>query len=65
LRLFAKHHLLDTVACEQLSEAYRTYRTETHRLALQNQPALVNPDIFVEHRSHVGLWWGQIMENKV
>lgn len=62
LRLFAKHHLLDAVACEQLSEAYRTYRTETHRLALQNQPALVNPDIFAEHRTNVSSWWEQIME---
>ncbi len=62
LRLFAKYKLLDESACTQLSEAYRVYRAETHRLALQNQPAQVKNARFSEQREQVMQWWAAILE---
>jgi glutamate-ammonia-ligase adenylyltransferase len=61
LRLFAEHQLFTPTACDQLSDAFRTYRTETHRLALQNQPALVDNSTFIEQREQVTHWWQTIM----
>jgi len=57
LRRFAEYQLLSSIACTQLSQAYRAYRTETHRLALQNQPALVDNSAFLEYREQVAYWW--------
>ncbi|OQW92114.1 MAG: bifunctional glutamine synthetase adenylyltransferase/deadenyltransferase, partial [Beggiatoa sp. IS2] len=62
MRLFAQQQLLEMPTCEQLSTAYRTYRAEAHRLALQNQPALVSKDKFVKLREHVIDWWQKMME---
>ena len=62
LRLFAQYGLLDETACMQLSDAFRAYRAETHRLALQNQPALVANQVFAEYRHQVQHWWKTIME---
>ncbi len=61
LKVFADRQLLDPAPCEQLGEAYRTYRAETHRLALQNQPALVNHDKFTQPRQQVKYWWEQLV----
>lgn len=63
IKMFRKYELLDAVACEQLGNAYRTYRTEVHRLALQNQAALVPQTKFNEYRQHVIHWWKYIMED--
>lgn len=62
LRLFAQYTLFDNALCQQLSEAYRIYRTETHRLALQGQPAQVPQDQFIQHRQQVSHWWIEIFE---
>ena len=62
LQLFLQEGLLEYTACTQLSEAYRAYRAETHRLALQNQPALVKHQKFAEYRQQVMGWWDEIME---
>jgi glutamate-ammonia-ligase adenylyltransferase len=62
LRVLAEHRLLEQIACEQLSEAFRLYRAETHRLALQNQPALVTKDVFIAQREQVQYWWAKVME---
>ncbi|MEM7017251.1 MAG: bifunctional [glutamate--ammonia ligase]-adenylyl-L-tyrosine phosphorylase/[glutamate--ammonia-ligase] adenylyltransferase [Pseudomonadota bacterium] len=56
--------LLAKDTCFQLSEAYRVYRTETHRLALRSQPAYVDAAQFVEHRQHVEHWWNEILLNQ-
>jgi [glutamine synthetase] adenylyltransferase / [glutamine synthetase]-adenylyl-L-tyrosine phosphorylase len=61
LQLFAKYELLEESACTQLSKAYRTYRAETHRLALQNKPALVDNKKFAEQRQQVMHWWEKIL----
>ena len=61
LRLLSQHQLLEETACQQLSEAYRAYRAENHRLALQNLAAFVAQDQFSEHRQQVTHWWDHIM----
>jgi len=61
LQLFAQNGLLEEEACTQLSEAFRIYRTETHRLALQNQPASANNPKFAEQRQQVMHWWNMLM----
>jgi glutamate-ammonia-ligase adenylyltransferase len=60
LGMFAEYGLLEESACSQLSEAFRAYRAETHRLALQNQPALVEK--FADLRQNVMRWWAEILE---
>ena len=40
-----------------LAEAYRDYRREVHRLALQDQTAVVADDIFATERSQVTRLW--------
>ena len=62
LQLFAELGLLEESACTQLSDAFRAYRSEIHRLALQKQPAIVANKKFAEHRQQVMHWWQAIME---
>lgn len=61
LRMLNQHQLLEDEVCQQLSSAYRTFRAENHRLALQNQLAFIVKEQFIEHRQHVTHWWEQIM----
>jgi glutamate-ammonia-ligase adenylyltransferase len=61
LGMFVKYQLFNEIACLELRNAFRTYRAEVHRLALQNQPALVEQDKFSEHRQNVKHWWQEIM----
>ncbi len=58
---FVSHDLLTESACKRLSDAYRAYRAETHRLALQDKPAQVQRDKFAEHQSNVHYLWQRIM----
>jgi len=64
LKIFTDCQLLDSATSEQLGEAYRAYRAETHRLALQNQPALVNHDKFALQRQQVRHWWEQLVADQ-
>jgi glutamate-ammonia-ligase adenylyltransferase len=61
LQMFAEYGLFEDLVCRQLSEAYRAYRAETHLLALQNQPALVDNDKFASRRQEVMGWWAEII----
>ena len=61
LRLFAKEGLLEELACKQLGDAFKAYRAETHRLALQNKRALVDNQLFMEQRQQVKEWWVEIL----
>lgn len=61
LRKFVNHDLLTESACERLSNAYRAYRAETHRLALQDKPVQVARDKFAQHQSNVQHLWERIM----
>lgn len=62
LKLFVQHKLLDADSCQQLGDCYRLYRAETHRLALQNQPAYVHNGVFVQQRELVKRHWRSLME---
>lgn len=44
-----------------LADAYRAYRARVHRLALQEEPALVTPEALHAHRSRVADLWLEIM----
>ena len=46
-----------------LSDAYRTFRAEVHRLTLQELPAIVADDVFVKERGNVKRLWRQLFEN--
>ncbi len=63
LKRFADNGLFAPEACQQLSDAYRTYRTEVHRLALQNQKALVPPERFALPQTQVQQWWEKLLES--
>ncbi len=64
LKLFVKYKLFDELLCQQLSEAYRIYRRETHHLALQGQPAQVSYDKFEIQRQQVTHWWTVLFGDK-
>ncbi|WP_353571062.1 bifunctional [glutamate--ammonia ligase]-adenylyl-L-tyrosine phosphorylase/[glutamate--ammonia-ligase] adenylyltransferase [Candidatus Albibeggiatoa sp. nov. BB20] len=61
LRKFVDHDLLTESACERLGNAYRAYRAETHRLALQDKSAQVKHDKFAEHQNNVQYLWQRVM----
>lgn len=61
LQLFAQYSLFTETTCEQLSMAYRNYRSEIHRLALQNKPAETDSYTFTQCRQFVQQWWEQII----
>lgn len=61
LHSFADCGLLPHDTAETLSEAYRDYRKEVHRLALQDQAPVVAADALVEQRQAVGELWRQWM----
>jgi len=63
LKLFVKYGLFDELLCQQLSEAYRIYRRETHHLALQSQPAQVSYDKFEIQRQQVTHWWTELFHD--
>lgn len=56
--------LLDAERADQLIDAYRVYRNRYHRLALQNEKALVSIEEFVEEREVVSAAWQALMEPK-
>lgn len=61
LKRFADSSLFPAEACQQLGDAYRAYRTEIHRLALQNQKGIVPMAQFVEQREAVQRWWQKLL----
>ncbi len=63
LKRFADNQLFPHEACEQLGAAYRVYRTEVHRLALQNKKGQVNKTQLVENQAQVWYWWEQLIIN--
>jgi [glutamine synthetase] adenylyltransferase / [glutamine synthetase]-adenylyl-L-tyrosine phosphorylase len=63
LKRLADNQLIEETACDQLSEAYQVYRTQTHALALQNQPTLMKQASISTHREHVIHWWFSIIND--
>ena len=48
-----------------LAEAYRSYRTEVHRLALKDQKAIIADDQFNKERTQVAQVWNTVLEQGV
>lgn len=55
--------ILTDAQADQLIEAYRQYRNRYHRLALQNEKALVPSEEFVAEREAVAHLWHTVMED--
>jgi glutamate-ammonia-ligase adenylyltransferase len=60
-KLLENQALMMPLAVQQLSEAYRIYRAEIHRLTLQNQPTIVTHELLKEQRQWVTDWWHKII----
>lgn len=54
--------LMAKADAELLSNAYRAYRASVHKLTLQDEPALVAAEAFVELRAKVLRLWRALME---
>ena len=52
--------LLSPVQVNQLISAYKAYRSAVHALSLQDKPALLPLERFVEERANVSLIWEQL-----
>ena len=62
LKLLVEYDLFTESVGSKLREAFWAYRTEVHRLTMQNQPAIVENDKLNEHRQQVMYCWKEIME---
>ncbi len=61
----AEHGFVPAEVAETLAEAYRSYRAEVHRLALQDRPARVTAQRFAEARAAVSRLWHQYLEQPI
>ena len=57
---FAAQQQMSPEDAQQLSDIYRRYRAETHRLALQEQSAVVDAQLFADERAAVRQVWQQL-----
>ena len=55
--------LLDEKECQGLIDAYKSYRAQAHRLALQQEKGRVDAGMFVAERALVMSVWRRMMEN--
>ncbi|HQU15298.1 MAG: bifunctional glutamine synthetase adenylyltransferase/deadenyltransferase [Chromatiales bacterium 21-64-14] len=62
LELLARVGVLPKADAAFLADAYRTYRSEAHRLTLQQEPAVVDGDRFGAERDGVLRLWGGWLE---
>jgi [glutamine synthetase] adenylyltransferase / [glutamine synthetase]-adenylyl-L-tyrosine phosphorylase len=58
---FARTGLLASADAERLSDAYGAYRSEVHRLTLQEEPARVCDEQFRSHREGVNAIWDNLL----
>ncbi|MDM8564869.1 bifunctional [glutamate--ammonia ligase]-adenylyl-L-tyrosine phosphorylase/[glutamate--ammonia-ligase] adenylyltransferase [Candidatus Halobeggiatoa sp. HSG11] len=63
IKLLIKYNLFTESVGGKLREAFWVYRTEVHRLTMQNKPAIVKNEKFAEHRQQVIYCWEEIMES--
>lgn len=61
LGCLAEAGLMSEDDAEQLIEAYKTYRSTVHRLALQGLPSIVAGDQFLAERSVVSRHWQRLL----
>jgi len=59
---FAAQALMPPEDAQQLTDIYRLYRAEVHRLALQELRAVVTDDRFVAERENVRRIWRQLFD---
>ncbi|MFH2099677.1 MAG: bifunctional [glutamate--ammonia ligase]-adenylyl-L-tyrosine phosphorylase/[glutamate--ammonia-ligase] adenylyltransferase, partial [Pseudomonadota bacterium] len=64
LALAASKNLIPPAEAVTLREAYLALRAETHRLALQDKPALIPEDTLAEPRERVREIWGRLLEKE-
>lgn len=57
----ARHEIFAKDEVEALAEAYRTFRSVSHRLALQEKPALVSRQELAQEREQVKGFWNSVM----
>ena len=62
LETFAAQGLLAQEEAALLGDAYRAYRAEGHKCALQEQDAVVPDDRFADLRDRVTALWNRLME---
>ncbi len=63
LESIARHGLIAAADCRILHDAYFAYRAQSHRLALQEQPALAAADAFLAERAGVVAVWRRVLED--
>jgi [glutamine synthetase] adenylyltransferase / [glutamine synthetase]-adenylyl-L-tyrosine phosphorylase len=57
----ARHRLFAPAQADALADAYRSFRSATHRLILQEKPALISRDVLVAEREQVQEIWDKVM----
>jgi len=62
LETIASLGLLKSEQVEQLTTVYKTYRSKYHRVALQNDKAIVEQTCYLQEREAVRTVWKQLME---
>lgn len=60
---FASVGLLSAEDCRVLADAYRAYRARAHTLALQELPAVVAGNEYIDYREDVARIWSDLLEN--
>jgi glutamate-ammonia-ligase adenylyltransferase len=60
----AKHDIFTVDVTEELASAYRSFRSASHRLALQEKPALVSQEKLVQEREQVKGFWDSLMRQQ-
>jgi glutamate-ammonia-ligase adenylyltransferase len=60
----ARHEIFTGDVAEALADAYRAFRSASHRLALQERPALVSQEKLVQERQQVKGIWDSVMSQK-
>jgi glutamate-ammonia-ligase adenylyltransferase len=58
----AKHEIFASDMVGALADAYRVFRSVSHRLALQEKPALVSQKELVQERKQVKGFWDTVMK---
>jgi glutamate-ammonia-ligase adenylyltransferase len=59
---FAAAGLMRREDAQLLSDAYRAFRAQVHRLTLQDLPAVVEEPLFSDYRQGVQRLWRELME---
>ncbi len=64
LESFTNSNLLEAQEVDQLTEAYKAFRTAGHRLTLQQRASVLDGEQLAEERAHVSALWQRLMLDK-